>query len=287
LALVVKTYVFKSQVSAEVAILKEQGKSIGLVPTMGALHSGHASLVKRCAEENDVVVVTVFVNPTQFNDSEDLLKYPRDLENDQLLLKGLVSKQLILFAPDVGEMYATEVVSERFDFGGLDRVMEGKYRPGHFDGVATIVTKLFEIVQPDNAYFGEKDFQQLLIIQKVVKQLQTPVNIVPCEIYREEDGLAMSSRNQRLTAEQRSVAPQIYRALKTAKSHFGTESVEKIEHWVQGEFEKQPLMRLEYFTISEEDTLRPVKYKETNKKYRAFISVYAGEVRSAPVHFTR
>ncbi len=246
---------------------------------MGALHQGHVSLVKQCAFENDVVIVSIFVNPTQFNNSGDLEKYPRDLERDQNFLKNRVDKPLLIFAPEVNEMYSEELESVNYDFQGLENEMEGEFRPGHFDGVATIVSKLFEVVGPDKAYFGEKDYQQLLIIKRMVEILKIPVTIVPCRIFRENDGLAMSSRNERLTDRQRAVAPLIYQVLKSAKSRFGTENATVINDWVQRQFMEEPLLELEYFTIADSETLQSIKEKEDNNKYRAFIAVFAGDVR--------
>lgn len=246
---------------------------------MGALHQGHASLVKQCAEENDVVVVSIFVNPTQFNNSGDLESYPRDLERDQKFLENSIGKPLVIFAPAVDQMYSEELESENYDFQGLENEMEGQFRPGHFDGVATIVRKLFQIVSPDKAYFGEKDYQQLLIIKRMVQNLKLPVTIVPCSIYREKDGLAMSSRNERLTDRHRAVAPLIYKVLKSAKSSFGTENASVIGDWVRRQFSEEPLLELEYFTIADSETLQSIKEKDENKKYRAFIAVFAGDVR--------
>jgi pantoate--beta-alanine ligase len=246
---------------------------------MGALHAGHLSLVAACEAQNDVVVVSIFVNPTQFNNANDLEKYPKNLDRDLELLKDSTSKPLIVFAPNVEEIYSESLVSEKFDFNGLEHEMEGQFRPGHFDGVATIVSKLFKLVQPQNAYFGEKDYQQVLIIQKMTEQLQLPVNIVPCKIHREEDGLAMSSRNERLSKEQRLAAPLIYKMLLTAKAQFGTDSVNTITEEIKNQFAASPLLSLEYFTIADAEVLKSVTTIKQNKKYRAFIAAYAGEVR--------
>ncbi len=251
--------------------------SVGFVPTMGALHEGHLSLVKKAREENDYVVVSIFVNPTQFDNKEDLVKYPKTLENDLELLEKANCD--LVFIPEVDEIYAKNVTSQHFEFGGLEHQMEGKFRKGHFDGVATIVKKLFEIVTPTNAYFGEKDFQQLQIIRALVQQEKMPINIVPCAIFREKDGLAMSSRNTRLTKEHREVAPFIYKTLVEAKEKFGTQSIEKVEEWVKEQFTTQPLLEVEYFTIAEETTLVSATTKEKDKKYRAFIAVFAGKIR--------
>ena len=190
-------------------------KTIGFVPTMGALHKGHLSLIKKCATNNDLVILSIFVNPTQFDKSEDLEKYPRTLDADVSLLKSV--KCDVVFAPTAAEMYADTIKSSSFDFDGLEHLMEGEFRSGHFNGVGTIVKKLFEIVKPTNAYFGEKDFQQLQIIKKMVKKNQLPVNVIGCEIFREADGLAMSSRNVLLTSEQRKATPFIYKILKEVR----------------------------------------------------------------------
>jgi len=275
----VKTIFLKSELLKELQAYRANGKTIGLVPTMGALHNGHASLVKQCAEENDVVVVSIFVNPTQFNDEEDLIAYPRDLNTDEGILNQLVPNPVVIFAPEVSEIYEQQVQSTSFDFQGLDKVMEGEFRPGHFDGVATVVSKLFNIVRPHKAYFGQKDYQQLLIVKKMVEALQLPVIIRPCKIFRENDGLAMSSRNQRLTQAQRSVAPLIYKVLRSAKLNFGTKSVKEISDWTTKQFDNEPLLDLEYFTIADAETLQPITDIEINKTYRVFIAVFAGEVR--------
>ena len=256
---------------------KTNNKSIGFVPTMGALHQGHLSLIEKAKKKNDIVVVSIFVNPTQFDNVEDLKKYPKTLENDIKLLESVSCN--ILFSPSVEEIYSENITSEKFNFDGLEHQMEGKFRDGHFDGVGTIVKTLFEIVTPDKAYFGQKDFQQLQIIKKMVKKHQLNVKIKGCPIFREDDGLAMSSRNTRLTKEHRNIAPFIYKTLKKAKKKFGTESVTKVNKWVEKQFEKQPLLELEYFTIADEKTLETAENKDAKKKYRAFIAVFAGEIR--------
>lgn len=267
-----------AQIKAVVDAFKAQQLTIGFVPTMGALHNGHLALVEKALANNDRVFVSVFVNPTQFNNSDDLDKYPRDLENDLRLLES-ISKELFIFAPSVDTMYQGNTVSQQFDFDGLEHVMEGKFRKGHFDGVGTVVKRLFEIVKPDNAYFGEKDFQQLQIIKKMVSKHNIPVNIIGCEIHREPNGLAMSSRNSRLTDVQRKAAPFIYKTLKTAEQYFGTKSANEITKWVTKQFENQALLELEYFIIADVDTLKQISRKTKNKKYRAFIAVYAGDIR--------
>lgn len=256
---------------------KAKNKSIGFIPTMGALHQGHLSLISTAKKKNDVVVVSIFVNPTQFDNVEDLKKYPKTLENDIKLLKTISCD--VVFTPTVEEIYAENIVSEKFNFDGLENQMEGKFRTGHFDGVATIVKTFFEIVQPNRAYFGQKDFQQLQIIKKMVKKNRLPVKIKGCPIFREEDGLAMSSRNIRLSKEQREAAPFIYKILKKVKKQFGTKNVTEINEWVENQFKKQPLLALEYFTIAEEKTLETAEKKESGKKYRAFMAVFAGKIR--------
>lgn len=258
--------------------LRSENQSLGFVPTMGALHAGHLSLIKQGLLENSKMVVSIFVNPTQFDNTSDLEKYPRSLEQDLELLRA-VSSDIIVYAPSPEDIYGDKVASEYFDFDGLEHQMEGKFRKGHFDGVGTIVKRLFEIVKPDVAYFGKKDFQQLRIIQKLVEKYHLPVKVVGCEIFRADDGLAMSSRNERLTEVQRKAVPFIYKTLKTAKERFGTESANDVTEWVEKEFGKQDLLALEYFTIADEATLESVKRKSKLKSYRAFIAVFVGDIR--------
>ncbi|MCH3883881.1 pantoate--beta-alanine ligase [Tenacibaculum aquimarinum] len=267
----------KSELKKYLSALKNDKTSIGFVPTMGALHQGHLSLVKSAQEKNDITVVSIFVNPTQFDNKEDLVKYPKTLENDIKLLESVNCD--VLFSPSVEEIYAENISSESFNFDGLEHQMEGKFRDGHFDGVGTIVKTLFEIVAPDTAYFGKKDFQQLQIIKKLVEKHSIPLKIKGCDIFREEDGLAMSSRNARLTKEHREAAPFIYKTLKKAKKKFGTKSADKVTKWVEKKFKKHPLLELEYFTIANEKTLETINKKEPKQKYRAFIAVFAGEIR--------
>ena len=258
--------------------LKNQGKTIGLVPTMGALHDGHLSLIKKAKQENDIAVVSIFVNPTQFNNPTDLQKYPRTLEADAQKIAQF-SKKILIYAPTVADIYGEEVVAEPFDFAGLDKVMEGTSRPGHFDGVGTIVKKLFEIVMPDRAYFGEKDYQQLLIIQQMVRQKGLPVTIVSCPIVRNADGLALSSRNALLSEPMKQRATIIYSTLLAAKKRFATHSPAEVEIWVKGVFAQHPDFTLEYFTITDAHTLQSITKKEAGKDYRAFIVVHAEGVR--------
>lgn len=262
----------------EIANLKRQHKTIGFVPTMGALHKGHLSLIKKAMQQNNVVVVSIFVNPTQFDKQSDLIKYPRTLERDVDLLKT-ISEEIIVYAPAVEDIYQENVKSLKFNFDGLEHQMEGEFRNGHFDGVGTIVKRLLEIVKPDNAYFGEKDFQQLQIIKKLVEKHNLPVNVVGCKIHRETNGLAMSSRNERLKPEYKKAAPFIYKILKTAKIKFGTKSANKVTEWVTQQFANHNLLKLEYFIIADVDTLKQIKRKSNKKKYRAFIAVYADDIR--------
>ncbi len=245
------------------------------MPTMGALHKGHLSLIKKAQSENDLVVVSIFVNPTQFDNKEDLIKYPKTLEADLKLLKKV--KCDMVFTPTVKEIYNEDVVSKHYKFDGLENEMEGKFREGHFNGVATIVQRLFEIVTPDKAYFGKKDFQQLQIIKKLVAIEKLPIKIVGCKIFREKDGLAMSSRNVRLSKQHRKSAPFIYKTLKKAKKKLQNKSIEEILHWVNKKFKKHPFLELEYFIIADEITLKDSIVKDDN--LRGFIAVFAGEIR--------
>jgi len=252
--------------------------SLGLVPTMGALHLGHASLIERALAENDSVVVSIFVNPTQFNNQEDLLKYPKTLNEDIALIKKISSK-IIVFAPTVAEIYDNVTTSNTYAFNGLEKVMEGAFRVGHFNGVGTIVEALFNLIQPTRAYFGEKDFQQLRIIQKLTEIQNLPVAIIGCPIVREPHGLAMSSRNERLDSLLRQKASFIYETLQAAKQKFGTENAHKVKEWVEYEFRKHPDFKLEYFEITDIATLTPIQQKIKNTKYRAFIAVFADDIR--------
>ncbi|MFB9055407.1 pantoate--beta-alanine ligase [Mariniflexile ostreae] len=271
-------YSEKVEVEKVVTSFKERGLSIGFVPTMGALHQGHLALVENALANNDKVIVSVFVNPTQFNNLEDLEKYPRVLDEDVRLLEKL-SSSIVVYAPTVEAVYADKVKAEKFDFDGLEFEMEGRFRDGHFDGVGTIIKRFFEIIRPDNAYFGEKDFQQLQIIKKLVDKKKIPVTIVGCPIYRESNGLAMSSRNVRLKPDYKKAAPFIFEILKAAKAQFGTKSANEVTVWVHAQFANHPLLKMEYFIIADEDTLKIVKRKSNKKAYRAFIAVYADDIR--------
>ncbi|MGC4041244.1 MAG: pantoate--beta-alanine ligase [Flavobacterium sp.] len=252
--------------------------SIGFVPTMGALHAGHLSLLEESLKHNAINVISIFVNPTQFNNAEDLAKYPKTLEADIEKIKT-VSDSIIVFAPTVDDIYEGKTVSTPFDFDGLENQMEGKFRPGHFDGVGTIVKRLFEIVKPNNAYFGEKDFQQLQIVKKLVSKYKIPVNVVGCPIFREKNGLAMSSRNERLAPEEREKAAIIFKTITKAKQLFQTKSASEVTDSVTKEFKKHPDFELEYFEIADEATLLPCIRKSKGKKYRAFIAVFVNKIR--------
>ena len=264
------------ELQAEVSAQKNAGKRVGLVPTMGALHAGHASLVERSVAENDVTVVSIFVNPTQFNDKNDLVKYPRTLEADCQLLQSVGAS--IAFAPSVEEVYP-EPDTRSFSYAPLDTVMEGAFRPGHFNGVCQIVSKLFDMVQPHRAYFGEKDFQQLAIIREMVRQMQYPLEIIGCPIVREADGLAMSSRNTRLSADERTTALNISRTLSEsqefAKSHTLTETKAFVEEGIAA----TDGLRLEYYEVVDDRTLQTVREWDKAEGIVGCITVFCGEVR--------
>ena len=252
--------------------------TIGFVPTMGALHQGHLSLLEKALQNNSLVVISIFVNPTQFNNAADLAKYPKTLDKDIEKIK-YISDDIIVFAPTVDDIYKGKTVSQHFDFDGIENQMEGKFRPGHFDGVGTIVKRLFKIVKPTNAYFGEKDFQQLQIVKKMVEKTKMPVKVVGCPIYREANGLAMSSRNERLTAAERKDAAIIYKTISEAKNLFKTKSAAAVTEFVTKSIAKQSNFELEYFQIADEATLLPCTRKSSTKKYRAFIAVFVNKIR--------
>ncbi|SCY35508.1 pantothenate synthetase [Nonlabens sp. Hel1_33_55] len=254
--------------------------SIGFVPTMGALHDGHLALMSKALDENDFLVISIFVNPTQFNNKADLEKYPRLLEQDHKKILAHISKdQFVLYAPAVEDVYGKNATSNKYDFGSLENVMEGAQRPGHFDGVGTILEFLFKVVKPDRAYFGEKDFQQLQIIKELVKILGLDLEIVGCPIHREKSGLAMSSRNGRLSPESFEKAAHIYRTLSESKAYFQDHDIKETIDFVEQKINAIAEFELEYFTIAEEQTLLPASNKEANKKYRAFIVVHLQDVR--------
>lgn len=255
---------------------REAGRTIGFVPTMGALHDGHASLIKQCVKENDVCVVSIFVNPTQFNNKEDLRLYPRTPEADYALLERIGAD--VVFTPSEGEMYP-EPDTRVFDFGLLDKGLEGQFRPGHFNGVAQIVSKLFTFVRPQKAYFGEKDFQQLAVVKEMAKQLDLPVTIVGVPIVREESGLAMSSRNSRLSESERKNAAGIYRALLQSRDLLNEYTPAGVADFVIGQINNVPGLRVEYFDIVDGDSLQPVGSWQDSDHIVGCIAVFCGDVR--------
>ncbi len=264
------------ELKAIIKEFKEQGKVIGFVPTMGALHNGHLSLVRMADEQSDITIVSIFVNPTQFNNPDDLESYPRTIEDDTKLLESTNCK--IVFCPSVVEVYPEK--DERiFDFGSLDKVMEGSFRPGHFNGVAQVVSRLFDLVNPDKAFFGEKDFQQLAIIRKMTEMLNYDVEIVPCEIVREEDGLAMSSRNKLLSEEYRDVAPRIFEILNESKKLMNSKSLKEVINFVVETINNIPLLNVEYFSIVDGNTLQDVDDWSESEYIVGCIAVYADKVR--------
>ncbi|MEG1574139.1 MAG: pantoate--beta-alanine ligase [Bacteroidales bacterium] len=255
---------------------RKDGKSIGIVPTMGALHEGHIALVKRCAEDNGCCIASIFVNPTQFNDKNDLLLYPRTLDADCRLLEKAGCN--IVFAPEVEEIYPQEDKMV-FKLGTVAEVMEGRFRPGHFNGVAQIVSKLFSAANPDKAYFGEKDFQQIAVIRAMAKEINSQVNIIAVPIVREADGLAMSSRNRRLTAEQRKNAPKIWETLFKSCTFAQSNSVKETIDFVTDAINTIPEMRVEYFEIVDGKSLCSISSWNSAEHIVGCITVYCGEVR--------
>ncbi|MFV0377159.1 MAG: pantoate--beta-alanine ligase [Mangrovibacterium sp.] len=255
---------------------RTEGKRIGFVPTMGALHEGHISLVDEAGRQTDFVVVSIFVNPTQFNDANDLAKYPKTLEADTKMLAKTACQ--VIFAPEVATMYP-KPDTRQFSFGRLEQVMEGQFRPGHFNGVAQIVSKLFDVVKPDKAFFGQKDFQQLVIVKAMVKQLNLPVEIVPCPIIREASGLARSSRNERLSPEQRSHAAVIYQTLLEAKNNAGKVSVEGMKRQVTEQINANPYLKIEYVDVVDDIELKQIKNWDEPVNKVLCIAVFCGEVR--------
>lgn len=270
---VVKTI---SELKSLISGYKQENKTVGLIPTMGALHAGHKSLVDRARKENDIVVVSVFVNPTQFNNKQDLATYPRTEERDCALLEAAGCD--VVFMPAVEEVYP-EPDNRQFDLGAVAEVMEGAHRPGHFNGVAQIVSKLFGFVEPDRAYFGEKDFQQIAVIRKMVQLEGFKLQIVACPIKREDDGLALSSRNVRLTAEQRQLAPNIYRVLKESCNFAKSHTVAETEKFVVDSLNALSQMEVEYYSIVDALTMQPVSDWADADSITGCITVYCGEVR--------
>jgi pantoate--beta-alanine ligase len=253
-------------------------KTIGFVPTMGALHVGHISLVEQANLENDCVVVSIFVNPTQFDNPNDLLKYPRTIENDIAHLKRF-SKNIFIFSPSALELYNNNISSKSYNFSGIESEMEGKHRIGHFDGVGTVLNLFFRIIKPNKAYLGEKDFQQLRIVRKLVEIENLPVKVIGCPTIRETSGLAMSSRNKRLNNKQLKEAILIYKTLLKIKENFNLLSILKLNQLVEKEFKSHPSLTLEYFEIADTETLKTGIYKSKKKKYRAFIASFIGGIR--------
>ncbi len=257
---------------------KEMGKKVGFAPTMGALHDGHISLYEAARKENDLVISSIFVNPTQFNNASDLEKYPRTIEKDIEILEKSAFVDAV-YIPEVTDIYPEGLKSKEYNFDGLENEMEGKFRPGHFNGVGTVVEELFRQVKPDNAYFGDKDYQQLAIIKKLVEKLNLPIKIHGVPIYREKNGLAMSSRNKRLDHEQCEAAKVIYETLVKVNDWFRIITVSEIYQRVKDIFEDQRGMVLEYFEIADETTLKETDFFYKDRNYRAFIVVFVGDVR--------
>jgi pantoate--beta-alanine ligase len=268
----------KSSLQETLEIAKNKGKTIGLVPTMGALHEGHLSLINFAYSHCDVVVVSIFVNPTQFNNSSDLEKYPRNVSKDAEFLKAHHPKTIV-FTPEVKEIYDDKVTSDSFEFGSIVKHMEGEFRSGHFDGVGSVLKRLFAIVNPDKAFFGEKDYQQLMVVKKLVEITGQNVEIIGCKTSRNEFGLAQSSRNFRLSQTELKEAELIYQALIKAKEMFNSSSIETIELEIGQMFQQNPHFELEYFSIVKEQDLIPTQIKEPHNNYRAFIAAFLGEVR--------
>ena len=268
----------KSNLIIKLTNLKKNNFKIGLVPTMGALHKGHISLVERSIKENDYSIVSIFINPAQFNNKKDLKSYPKNLTKDCNYLDS-ISSDIIIFAPEINDIYDNNLSVKKFNFYGLDKFMEGKYRKDHFIGVATIISHLFNIVKPNNAYFGVKDFQQLRIIQQLVIDNNIPVNVIGCETIREKDGLALSSRNIKLSKHYRKIASKVYEVINYARINFASMNFVEIYTYVDKFFDNISEIKLEYFTIVESKFLQPVKEKIRNKQYRAFIAVKLDGVR--------
>jgi len=273
-----KIFTTISETLTYTASLRKSGLSAGLVPTMGALHEGHLSLVKRSVKENEITGVSIFVNPIQFNNPADLEKYPRTLEADLEMLSGVMGPNDYVFAPSVAEMYP-QPDTRVFDFGELATVMEGRFRPGHFNGVGVVVSKLFSITDPDRAYFGEKDFQQLAIIRKLAGIANLALAIVPCPIVREADGLAMSSRNVRLTPDHRTAAPMIFGAMNEAIPLIGSHTPAELKNRIKNQIDGTGLLVTEYVEFADETTLKPVETFDNDLHIRCFLAVQAGEVR--------
>ncbi|HEY9083970.1 MAG TPA: pantoate--beta-alanine ligase [Vicingaceae bacterium] len=272
--------IFKTVVELQQFFLSCANKTIGFVPTMGALHQGHLSLMAKAIEENDLMVCSIFVNPTQFNNKEDLEKYPRHTDKDLALIQNAFADnaKLVIFLPDVKEIYPNKI-ERSYDFGNLSLVMEAQHRPGHFDGVGMVLERFFDVVQPTRAYFGEKDFQQLAVVRNLVKQLKLPVQIIGCPIVREANGLAMSSRNERLTPEQKEQAANIYKFLQDAKQQAKILSVEEVKNNFISAIKNILALQLEYLEIADGNTLTPITNWEETTYCVAFVAVFVGNVR--------
>ena len=257
--------------------LKSKEKIIGFIPTMGALHNGHLSLVNKSVYQNDFTVVSIFINPTQFNNVDDLKTYPSDIDKDLELLRS-ISDKIIVFNPEPNELYSGDIRLDNFNFNGLDKYMEGKFRGDHFVGVATVVSKLFSLIKADNTYFGEKDFQQLRIIENLIKEKNFSTKLIRCETIRSEDGLALSSRNNQLNFSSKKIATNLFKALNFAKEKIDVLSINEIEKKISDDLSNFKEIKLEYFVIADEQNLKPIKYKQT-EKYRAFIAAYVSGIR--------
>ena len=270
-------YVFKT--SKEILnFLNKTNKSIGLVPTMGALHAGHESLIKKALIENEIVIVSIFVNPTQFENKDDLINYPRNLESDVEKIKKLDSK-IIIYSPLIKDLYVDNISVKDFNFGFIGNELEGHFRKNHFNSVATIVEKLFNLFKPNRAYFGEKDYQQILIIKNLILKSNLNVELTSCPTVRDHDGLALSSRNDLLSEKERKIAPIIYKTLLNVKNKIKHEQIESVIFKIENEFKSTPSLKLEYLEIREALSLKPVKKFNKEKKYRAFISARIGKIR--------
>jgi pantoate--beta-alanine ligase len=257
---------------------KNNSSSLGFVPTMGALHQGHLSLMEKALELSDVVVVSIFVNPTQFNNADDLTNYPRTIESDLEAIHS-ISKDILVYVPDVKEIYPNGIESEHYDFGTVSRFMEGKYRQGHFNGVGTVLQRFFELIKPDKAFFGEKDYQQLAVVKRLVKITGQNVSVIGCQTYRETNGLAKSSRNKLLSPEEKDQAGIIYDNLMYIKRNYKEKSIAELKEKIERNFENLENFKLEYCEVADEENLVPTDKIESEKKYRAFIAAYCNKVR--------
>ena len=269
--------VFKTSLKLK-KFLDSKGVSVGLIPTMGALHTGHLSLVERAFEENDYVVISIYINPTQFNNLSDFKNYPQNQKKDISLLKPF-RKKIIVYIPENKEIYPNGIKSNSYDFGSLDQHMEGKFRDNHFNGVATVVEALFKNTTPNKAYFGEKDFQQFKIIKSLVKQKRINTKLILCPIVREKNGLALSSRNKYLNSSQKKLASLIYSSLKKIKRIYNQHDVNELEKIFINQIEGSKLLKVEYFCIASENDLIPIKNIVNNKNFRVFVAVYVGQTR--------